>query len=92
MAVGGFSAAGAGGCYLRRITFVGDAVVTTAAAGRRRLKAASGLRRLLGLHLALDLQGAGRQRLVLGLQQEAVETAAEVEGAQGGVRDPQPES
>ena len=45
----------------------------------------------LGLDLLLDLAGAGRKGFVAGLQQEDVEAAAEIEGAEGRVGDPQPE-
>jgi hypothetical protein len=49
------------------------------------------LRGELGLHLALDLQGARRQGFVAGLQQEGVQAATGVERAQRRVADAQGE-
>ena len=49
-------------------------------------------RGLLGLDLLLDLQGARRELLVLGLDQEGVQAAAEVHRAQGRVGDAQVEA
>ena len=45
----------------------------------------------LGLELALDLQGAGRELPVAGLQKEDIQATPEVQSAQGRVGDPQGE-
>uniref|UniRef100_A0A0N4ZJU1 RING-type domain-containing protein n=1 Tax=Parastrongyloides trichosuri TaxID=131310 RepID=A0A0N4ZJU1_PARTI len=56
---------------------------------RRRL--GGGLLGQLGADLTLDAQGGDRQLLVASLDDEGVQAALEVQGAQGGVRDTQRE-
>src|SRR5215217_2107523 len=58
---------------------------------RRRRSGSGGLLGQLGLHLALDALRGDRQLLVLGLDDEDVQAALVVEGAQRGVRDTQRE-
>src|SRR5690606_34231709 len=57
----------------------------------RRRRSGGGLLGQLGAHLALDAQGGDRQLLVASLDDEGVQAALEVQGAQGGVRDTQRE-
>src|SRR5690606_32966587 len=57
----------------------------------RRRRSGGGLLGQLGADLTLDAQGGDRQLLVAGLDDEGVQAALEVQGAQGGVRDTQRE-
>src|SRR5690606_16557915 len=56
-----------------------------------RRRSGGGLLGQLGADLTLDAQGGDRQLLVAGLDDEGVQAALEVQGAQGGVRDTQRE-